>query len=173
MRIIWLIAIAFCTTGVAGAQAVLAPWGLTWGQSKAEVEALGVTLVECEMKDDTEVCNAATLPDGLPGADFFRLRFRNGQELVAATFASATIHDDRDGEKGKALYEELRAGVVADYGEGIRDETADVLLGFYDCLNTEGCGQWRSAWSGTDVQLSLRAIKSDEGYVMLNYYRPN
>lgn len=158
----------------AAAQTVEAPWGLTWGQSKAEVEALGVALTDCTVKDDVEVCDAASVPDGPPSAEFYRLRFRNGTALVWVSYASTTILGDEDGAKGKALYEELRSAIAERYGDGTREETVEgPPAGFYDCLMTEGCGVWRSAWSGTDIQLVMHGVKAGEGYILLAYYRPD
>ena len=158
---------------------IAAPYGLTWKQSKAAVEALGTKLTGCEQQETTEVCDLAAVPQPPAGIipDFFRVRF-DAEGLTAVTLASATIASDPDGATGKTVYEALRKDIVAVYGEGERTEKVGQIMPymapneFYECLDFDGCGTWETRWSGGDLVLGLKGLKPGEGYVMVNYYRP-
>lgn len=178
---VWTVAALAGLGAMTAAQAAdpkLAPFGLSWGQTQAQVQALGIALSDCETDDTDTVCDADKVPMPPPHAsiDFYRVRFdKTDGGLASVTFATTTIKNDADGAKGKAIYETLRQDMVAAYGDAsARTEKTEPAspLGFYECLKVDGCGTWRSEWFGGQMVLSIKGYEPGQGFVMENFYKP-
>ncbi len=172
-------------TGVAAPAAPaepVAPFGLTWGQSRAEVEAAGVTLADCVVRGTVETCLAADLQDGFEAAGTYRLFFSTETGLATIRFASDRVSPDRRGLEGRAIYEELRVRLSETHGEARRREQIfrappyQLETQFYACLrHGPRCGVWSAEWRGQGISLELRASALSEGeggYVDLVIYGP-
>lgn len=177
-------AVAAC--GIASADilppADTSPFGLSWGQSRAEIEAAGVTLSECRPVGRAETCIASNLPAPFEDAGEYRLAIDPMDGLNDGRFKSAPITADATGEKGKAIYGRVRAVVQAKHGEGRIRESAHQIAPyeaadqFYECLHRgPSCGHWSTEWRGLGIVVGLYANaphKGGGGYVEINYFGP-
>jgi len=145
-------AVLFFTTG-AFAEEVLAPFGLTWGETKSQLEAKGVVR-GCKTYA-VETCRAAhtvigstprssvglTLCSATPTkpaafGNYYGLVFDSANALQCVLMASGTVSP----QKGKAFYVRAKSSLVKKYGKPstVNDE-------FY-CRENVGCENFGSAW---------------------------
>jgi len=161
-----------------------APFGLTWGMSVEESRELGVILTSFPSKHMPEVdqYKVDELPKDLSNADFYFLDFDDEYGLQRITMASDRIYNDVYGDEGKKAYLSLRKSLEEKYGEPSPSyEMIGLALWkeadeFYQCLNYEGCGYWRSFFSVEDsrerIIFELKGVGRGEGYLLLDYQGP-
>lgn len=159
-----------------------APFGLGWGQSRAEVEGAGVTLADCTASGATETCLARGLDWSFDDAGEYRLFFDAGKGLATVHFRSEPHAPDRRGHEGRAAYERIATRLSEDYGAPTRREEIfrsppyQLETQFYACLrHGPKCGVWWAEWRGQGIALQLHASpasKGEGGYVDLRFYSP-
>lgn len=159
-----------------------APFGLTWGMSKVEVEDLGVTLLDGNKERNLEIYQANELPIDLSNAEFYSLIFDENQGLQKVTMVSDTISSDAYGREGKSAYDRIKTALTDKYGAPSNDynfiglKLWDEPDEFYQCLAYDGCGGWASFFenneTGEVTALTLRGLRRGEGYLTLAYEGP-
>lgn len=168
--------------GLAVAETPAAPFGLSWGQSRAAVEAQGVTLTACRALGAVETCIASDLSTPFEDGGTYRVSFSETIGLDTIRFASNVVAPDRRGHEARAIYERVRTRIGAEHGEGRRREKMfqkppyQMETQFYECLRQGArCGVWSSEWRGLGISMELRAVPISDGgggYVDLVYYGP-
>lgn len=170
-------AVLFFTTG-AFAGEVLAPFGLTWGETKSQLEAKGVVRGGCE-RYAVETCRAAHSANSFslssagaltsciatpakPAAfgEFYLLVFDSANKLQCAGMSSGDIPKVFTGSEGKALYARAKSSLGRKYGEPatVKDQSF--------CIESGGCENFGSVWEPGDggrILLYLRA--APEAYI--------
>lgn len=168
--------------GAAIAETPAAPFGLSWGQSRAAVEASGVTLDDCTGSGTVETCLARDLGWAFEDDGTYRLFFDEAEGLGTIRYRSERVFPDRRGVLGRAIHDRIRVRIEADYGESRRREKIfqsppyQLETQFYECLRQGArCGVWSAEWRGRGISLELRAVAVTEGeggYVDLVFYGP-
>lgn len=159
-----------------------APFGLTWGMSKSEVESLGVTLFDEEQNRNIKLYRTNELPIDLSNAEFYGLIFDENRGLQKITMVSDTISNDAYGREGKSAYDRIKTALIGKYGDPTNDydfiglKLWDESDEFYQCLAYDGCGGWASFFeneeTGEVTALSLNGLRRGEGYLTLEYEGP-
>ena len=159
-----------------------APFGLTWGMSKAEVESLGVTLLESSSEGSIAFYRTDELPIDLSNAEIYSLVIEEDRGLQKVTMVSDNIENDAYGDEGKRVYNRLKTALIDKYGEP--DSDFEFVGGtlwdeddeFYQCLAYDGCGGWASFFinesAGESVFISLEGLSRGTGYIKLAYEGP-
>jgi|TARA_R110001583_G_C5666453_1_gene410238 hypothetical protein len=159
-----------------------APFGLTWGMSKAELEGQGVALSPEASGEGLESYSTDLLPIDLSNADFYLLYFGKDRGLQKVSMASDNISNDIYGTKGKEAYDRLKTALTEKYGDPI--ESFSTIGGklwkdadeFYQCLAYDGCGIWASFFENKEsnefIGLELKGLNRGEGYLTLAYDGP-
>ncbi len=153
-----------------------APFGLTWGASLSQIEAMGVTL---EPVEGGEIYQTKKLPHNKEWAENFALLIDKKQGLLRIVAYGGDILNDQDGQMGRRIYYKLKAELEKDLElvnsteNGIETEGLDIPMGmsFYACLEHGPCEIWRSQYVNGDLkaELSLEGLAVDAGYVSVIY----
>ena len=173
-------------------KAIAAPFGLKWGQSKDEIRALGVkfgivnifgftSTDKCTDEGAYEYCITNSLPKNIENVYFYRLTINPKYGLIEVYYESESFVNDSYGTHGKEAYQRIKDFISAKYGAPISEEyEGGTELSsnkyFYECLENEKCGQWRSDWEGTNdgfIQLRLYPESDDGGSLSLFYVSPD
>ena len=173
-----LLVVALPFTCTVMAKEITAPFGLTWGKSKADLQNQGVAFYDCKDVDFMQGCQTKILPKPLSIAEFYFLLFHPRKGLVKVQMAGKTISDDITGSNGKADYARIKTRLTTKYGSRLKgaeivgQKLYDEYDEFYQCLAYAGCGVWLSLWEGSDgsvVSLQLKGFSRGEGYLTLTY----
>ena len=174
-----LLVVALHFTCTVMAKEITAPFGLTWGESKADLQNQGMAFYDCEDVDFAQACRTKILPKPLSIAESYLLLFHPRKGLVKVLMVGKTISDDITGSNGKADYARIKTSLTTKYGSplGIEIEMVgrdlyDEYDEFYQCLAYSGCGFWVSGWEGSDgssVFLQLIGLSRGVGYLRLTY----
>ena len=173
-----LLSVALPFTCTAMAKEITAPFGLTWGQSKADLQSQGVAFYDCGDFDLAQRCRTKILPKSLSIAEFYFLFFHPRKGLVKVGMVGKTINDDIAGSNGKSDYARIKTSLTTKYGprlskvEIIGQKLYDGHDEFYQCLAYAGCGAWLSFWEGSDesgILLKLEGLSRGVGYLVLMY----
>ena len=153
-----------------------APFGLTWGASLKQIEALGVKLEPVEGGD---IYQTKKLPHNEEWAENYALLVDKKQGLIRIVAYGGDILNDRDGQMGRRIYYQLKADLEKDLTlvksteNGIETEGLDIPVGmsFYACLEHGPCETWRSQYvnESLNAELSLEGLAVDAGYVSVIY----
>ena len=161
--------------GLLSFNALSAPFGFEWGQSKSDLIKQGVMVNSCEMLA-MEVCMSSTAPESWSKSDGYYLVFYN-DALVKVTTSTAKIKNDIYGLEGKRLYNNIKSALIKKYkvtnefeatGMALYDESDE----FYQCLKYDGCGNYVSFMSSDDgemVMLKIVGVRRGTGYISLGY----
>lgn len=162
-------------TSVAWAADSSAPFGLEWGMSKKDAEALGVKLQAARTEDGTASFTAQSLPRILGDVESVRLDFGYDDKLRKIVAVSRSFMNDPHGNAVLARYQELLDVLKSKYGSGrsvhkrgdsIYAESAYFLAGL------RGGKSWHYTNFETPevaIELSVRANDNDTGYWVLIY----
>ena len=173
-----LLSVALPFTCTAMAKEITAPFGLTWGQSKADLQSQGVAFYDCGDIDFVQTCQTKSLPKPLSIAEIYILLFHSRKGLVKVGMFGKTISDDITGSDGKADYAHIKTRLTTKYGarltgvERVGQKLYDGHDEFYQCLAYAGCGGWLSLWKGSDgsgIVLKLEGLSRGVGYLTLTY----
>ena len=173
-----LLSVALPFTCTVMAKEITAPFGLTWGQSKTDLQNQGVTFYDCGDIDFMQACQTKSLPKPLSIAEIYILFFYPRKGLIKVGMFGKTISDDIAGSNGKADYARIKTSLTTKYGsrltevEIIGQKLYDGHDEFYQCLAYAGCGAWLSLWEGSDgsgILLQLQGLSRGEGYLTLTY----
>ena len=121
-----VIALALCATNTY-AEEIKAPFGLTWGASQAELDAMGVETYANYCRDDEDGlthCQAKKVPKPVSFSDEYWLYFHPTSGLVKVKVRSKT-KNLQQGIKRHAL---VRASLTAKYGQPYIDLGEDGAL---------------------------------------------
>ena len=180
------IALLTCLVGWGGgvsAKEIAAPFGLTWGMSKADMEALGMHISSCtnfvEWKGQfmhrgswfsdadrqltTTVCFMRNPPKPLSIAEYYTVQFNSRKGLV---YVDVDIHFFKRGQdEGKTFIEYLRLkpGLIKKYGTPLLDNK--------ELCTSSGCVLISTWTDGAGGYMSLTAIPTggDFGVLQLAY----
>lgn len=149
-----------------------AMFGLRWGMTPIQVQALGVTLIKTENDRGLDLYHTTSLPKNISDADSYSLIFSNGR-LVKLWVVTKNITEDPTGAKGKERFGAFRSAIAAKYGESTHNtQIAGVALykewdEFYQCLAYSGCGMWASFFETSDkvVGIEIKGIRRGIGYI--------
>lgn len=153
-----------------------APFGLTWGASKSQVEALGVRLTAADEKQGTAF-TATNLPKMLSDAEIVRLNFGFDDRLMKVNAVSRNYEKDPYGMAVKARYNELKILLSDKYGRGssierlgdsIYSNPEHFIYGLYS-----GENWWITTFKKdkVEVELSVRGLTTDVGCWVLIFTR--
>ena len=150
-------------TSAAYSSEVKAPFGLTWGETKNQLGAKGVscnygtkrfltchesaqehdsskgTLKSCALSDS----RGKTLPRPVSFGKYYSLAFDSADRLHCAYVVSdrmPNIFSNAVGAKGKALYVRVKSSLIKKYGQ-----PTTVNDDFY-CIAPNDCKNWGSVW---------------------------
>ncbi len=158
------------------------PFGIDWGNSISEIEAMGVTCSNKSTKDRFTICKTASLPKNLSISEEYVLYFDKKYYLQKVKMTSKDIDNDISGSDGKETYSDLKSKLTAKYGaptnsyEYIGRKLWDEYDEFYQCLAYSGCGAWISFFkskAGEVVALQLNGLGRGQGYITLTYEGPS
>ena len=158
------------------------PFGITWGMTKYQVQALGVQMEPSSAKLGIQSFKATNLPKSISIADFYGLTFDTKRGLQKVTMISKDIVDDPYGSEGKKLYADVKDALVKKYGEptfGLESVGAklwDESDEFYQCLDYSGCGMWAAGFEdeegGESILLQVEGMARGKGFIRLTYEGP-
>ena len=170
-----LVAVLYMTGGMAQAADSSAPFGLEWGMSKNEAEALGIKLQAAKAEDGTANFIAQGLPRILGDVENVRLDFGYDDKLRKVVAVSRPFANDPHGNAVLARYAQVLDVLKSKYGTGrslhkrgdsIYADSAYFLAGL----------RAGKSWHYTNfetpdvaIELSVRANDSDTGYWVLIY----
>lgn len=158
-----------------------APFGLSWGVNKMDLEKIGVILSdESPFAVGFTSFSLEKLPVEPSNTDVVQIVISTSHGLQKIAWASKDIEDDIYGSEGKEKYLFYKNILVEKYGapknEGNFVGTKKFLKRdeFYECLAYSGCGVWAAVWSGSygSVVLQLKGLKRGSGYVSISYEGP-
>lgn len=159
-----------------------APFGMSWGQTAAEVEKLTGATRNTELLWGRVIdIDIATVPVTPPRTDFVSFAVDPEFGLARIIWISQNITGDPFGTEGKEQYFQYKELLSKKYGKPKSDvEIAGLDLWdekdeFYQCLAYSGCGMYSAIWEtaeGVSVGLSLRGIERGEGYHTIVYEGP-
>lgn len=167
---------------MAGAQAqgFDARWGLRWGQTPAEVQALVQGWQALPPDGELEQFAGRSRLFRHPGFVAQVMGFRQGRLVEVRSF-SQLFAEDAQGREGKLAHFGVGLALQARYGEA--SQVHEVMLpaerhpaeGFYACLKDAGCGLWARSWKHAEafVVLELKAGKAPgSGWLSLRALEP-
>jgi hypothetical protein len=150
-----------------------APFGLKWGASIAQVEALGVKLSGKITGDYGVQFNAQSLPKVLSDAAQVFVAFGHNDKLWRIVVIGRPVANDPYGADLKARYNDLSAALTEKYGNGTQHHFQDTELWKQADEFMMGIKSGRS-WYYTNfntqditIQLSIRAQSSSAGFYLL------
>ena len=150
-----------------------APFGLSWGLSKKQVEALGVKLDESSDDANGKSFGAKSLPKVLSDISAVLLSFGFNDKLFRVAAASETIKNEPYGTKIKRRYEALKNILTKKYGPG---ETRHSVGKHYEGKNFLFGIKSGNSWYYTNfstnvlsIQLGIRATGLSDGHYVLFY----
>ena len=153
------------------------PFGLDWGMSHAELQAVGFSAPK-SLEDFEYATSVSTPKPWSQGDSYFVLTYKN--KLVKAFVESKPITNDVYGSKGKELYRSVKNILTEKYGNASSEfEHTGITLydesdEFYQCLAYSGCGGYMSSFevSGGHIQVSIEGGRRGEGAVKITYESP-
>ena len=166
----------------ASAMAGDGPFGIIWGKSISETEALGVSCGEKVKKDRFTICKTTKLPKNLSISEQYALYFDKKYNLQKVTMVSKDITGDIYGSDGKEKYADLKTKLSKKYGEPtnsleyVGGKLWNEADEFYQCLAYPGCGAYVSLFqskSGVAVVLELEGLGRGRGYISITYEGPS
>ncbi|MEL0638494.1 hypothetical protein V6259_17220 [Marinomonas sp. TI.3.20] len=166
-----------CTFSVSAAEKFPSPFGLEWGMSNAQLQAVGFSVPK--KLDQFRVLTSVSTPKPWSQGDtYIALTYRD--KLVKAIVNSKSITGDAYGSEGKALYTKVKTLLTKKYGtpESHFERTGMKLYEdadeFYQCLGYSGCGFYYSSYSvsGGNIQVTLKGSGRGRGYVVITYESP-
>ena len=158
-----------------------APFGLSWGQSKSELEGKGIVFSECEDDGMFDVCLTAKPVKPVSFGKIYLLLFDSENGLQQVGLFGKEITGDITGKEGKEVYSKIKSSLSKKYGQPESHEYFGLHLyseydEFYQCLRYDGCGEWKSFWKpdgGGKVVLGLRGISRGRGKLAMGYESKN
>lgn len=153
------------------------PFGLEWGMSHAELQAVGFSAPK-SLENFEYAVSVSTPKPWSQGDSYFVLTYKD--KLVKAFVESKPITDDVYGSEGKALYSSVKSILIKKYGNPSSEfehtgmELYDESDEFYQCLEYSGCGGYISSFSvgGGYIQVSIEGSRRGEGTVKITYESP-
>lgn len=152
-----------------------APFGLEWGMSTADADALGVKLTPAEKKDGTKYFEATAVPKVLADMEHVFLDFGYSGKLWKIVAISKPFENDPYGGKVLERYTEVLTLLQEKYGKGRSVHKRGDSIYAEPQYFLSGIQQGRS-WHYTDfestnvaVQLAIRARGNDSGFWILFY----
>lgn len=158
------------------------PFGIDWGKSLSEIEAMGVTCSNKSTEDRFTICKTTSLPKNLSISEQYALYFDKKYHLQKVQMVSRNIENDITGSDGKETYSDLKSKLTEKYGtptnsyEYIGRKLWDEYDEFYQCLAYSGCGTWLSLFeskAGEVIALQLKGLGRGKGYITLAYEGPS
>lgn len=160
-----------------------APAGFTWGDTKSQIEAEGVSFGKCKKVKHFLRCSARSAPKNISFVKGYLLMFdAQSERLVQVLVAWDSIKNDSFGKKGKKQYDGLKNALMSKYPdskirstERVGDRVFRDRDEFYECLNYGiKCGAWVSVFSwdsGNEsrILLGIRANSLGEGNIAILY----
>ncbi|WP_338268007.1 hypothetical protein [Marinomonas pontica] len=153
------------------------PFGLEWGMSHAELQAVGFSAPK-PLEDFEYATSVSTPKPWSQGNSYFALSYKD--KLVKAIVESKPITDDVYGSEGKALYSSVKSILVKKYGNPSSEfehtgmKLYDDADEFYQCLEYSGCGGYMASFSvgGGSIQVSIEGSRRGQGNVKITYESP-
>jgi len=172
--LIYLVVIFTCVIVPARA-AELAPFGLSWGASKEQAEALGVQLTAAGQDENGKNFVAKNLPKILSDIKIVILSFGFNNQLHRVAAIGKNIDNDPYGSEVKKRYQSLSRLLTKKYGKGdvnhhqdtkVWTDADDFLMGL----------KQRRSWHYTDfardnitIRLGIHGSSRDSGSYILIY----
>jgi hypothetical protein len=170
-----IIGLVMVLTNAAFADSQPAPFGLSWGMSQKEVEALGVVLAEPKDSRYGVLRGARNLPKTLDDTSSVGLYFGFNDKLWRIVSVSKTFEHDDSGIQVKTRFAELSTLLSQRYGPR-KDHFGSASESFYRDPErfayaiSQNKLAYFSEWSGdVQIQLEIRAKPFDGTYYVLFY----
>lgn len=148
------------------AAAKAAPFGLTWGLGKAEIEALGVELKPSGIEKYGTAFMARNLPKAVSGLESIFLFFGHDDRLWRVAAASGAYDNDPYGYSVRARYDELKGLLDERYGKGESFHQApenEFMRGDDNFVYSihSGHRHYFTSWQAQDMDIELGIRTSD------------
>ena len=158
-----------------------APFGLSWGQNKSELESKGIVFSVCADDGMFDACLTANTVKPVSFGENYLLFFDSENGLQKVGLFGKEITGDITGKKGKEAYTKIKSSLSKKYGQPESQEHFGLHLyseydEFYQCLRYDGCGVWRSFWKpdgGGKVVLGIHGISRGRGKLVMDYQSKN
>lgn len=158
-----------------------APFGLRWGESVAEARAKGLEGPQSEDSASLTTIATQTLAGQPEATEMARLTFERRSGLQRVLWVSKTFDKDAAGEKGMALYRQMKQNLSETYGdpktsdEEIAPDASDQAKTFWNCLALDGCAVFVTVWRtpDTDVKMRLVGTPKGEGWLEILFFGPD
>ena len=169
-----LFSVPLAAPAAAATPGVQAPFGLSWGMSRAEF----THGISCKTNHSLVECRSLSVPKPLGDADHYTLIFDMAQGLVKVRYTSETIEKDPYGYRGKQRFNELKVALTKKYIDARKQELIVMHKRifiepdeFYECLNYQGCGEytWVATPGAGAIALKLNGDYRGKGRVTLEY----
>jgi hypothetical protein len=154
-----------------------APFGLTWGMTKEQIEGLGVSLTSQEDQSRGAEFVATKLPKMVEGANGVVIALGFGGKLYRVTVISNEYDNDGYGAQIGTRYDELVAVLTQKYGKGkAHDFTSSDYRGdrwAYGLWKNENSKYTTFETETLDIEISCRSQDMSDPYWVIIYdYKP-
>lgn len=157
----------------ANSTSVPAPFGLSWGATKAETEKVGIVLTARSDESNGPAYMATNLPKTISDVESVALYFGFGDRLYKVAAFGKTYENDPYGTQVRSRYDELVKILEQKYGPG---QASDFAADFYHGDNWTYGLMKKENWHYTDfesggvsVQISCRSVEMNDSYWIIIY----
>ena len=161
-----------------------APFGLRWGMTLEEFQALQLPIAEQTERADMGLIllKTKTVPHPPPDTNHMIVVFNKeaGAGLVKVMWTSNFIEEDPSGRKGRELYDDIKKTLTNRVGQppnSVAERTFERVYSksseFYECLKYgEECGRWVAIWQaapGGDTCVEVKGLSHGSGVAQVQY----
>jgi hypothetical protein len=150
-----------------------APFGLTWGATRAEIGKLGVTLTPTTDQSSGERYVATNLPMVIADIETVVLDLGFGGKLYRISAISRTYENDPYGTSVRARYEELVSLLKQKYGPGNETERTDENYGgddwAYGLMKNKNWLFSIFESGSVSIEISCRSLRMSDPYWVMIY----
>jgi hypothetical protein len=153
-----------------------APFGLSWGISKADAERAGVSLTEVTQPTFGKSFNARNLSKVLTDAELVMLSFGHDDRLWRVAAASRTWQNDSHGHQATYRFQQLVGLLAERYGPGKDISSSPDELAYqkpeyfsYSLFLNKRVQAINWQTKDVDIQLSLRLPSMNDIHYLLIY----
>jgi len=181
MRLLRFLLIAGVAAVPVTAYADQAPFGLHWGDTLDSLRDRGVTLEGERSNGELTLFRVNGLRTEPADTSALRVVISKKLGLERVIWLSKDIDDNAFGKKGIQAYRDRQAKMSEDFGDpSEHSEESGVVQytrpdQFYQCLATDGCGDYVTRWRTEDGDVYLRLIANrtaDRGALQAIYDGP-
>jgi hypothetical protein len=142
-----------------------APFGLTWGQSSGQIQAVGVELKSIDRADYGKTFVATRLPRALADQETALLSFGHNDKLWRIVALGRPNENDPTGASVRARYDELRGILEEKYGRAksvhrLGDHFYSKPENFVYGIS-KGESYWYSSFENNGAEIELAIIAPD------------